>query len=126
MPFLNREQIIAAEDRTFVDVDVPEWGGTVRLRSLDADQLLHQESVASKRQKGDLKVNPISHLLSVSLVDDAGRALFSEKDLGELGRKSPGVLMRLVKAVNDLNKFEDATAGNSKGIPDADSPSGSV
>jgi hypothetical protein len=36
MAILTAEQIMAAEDRTFEDVDVPEWGGTVRLRVMGA------------------------------------------------------------------------------------------
>lgn len=36
MALLTAEQIKAAEDRAFEDVDVPEWGGTVRLRVMGA------------------------------------------------------------------------------------------
>ena len=112
MSFLTREAIIAAQDRKFVEVDVPEWGGTVRLRSLDAEQALHQETVIAKRQKGDAKANPLASMLSASIVDGAGAPLFTEKDMHELGKKNPGVLIRLVKAANDLNQLGADTSGD--------------
>ncbi len=114
---LNREQIIAAADRAFVEIDCPEWGGKVRLRSLDAEQSLHYESVVAKRAKGDLKVNPISAVLAVSIVDEAGVPLFNDKDMHEIGKKHPGVLTRLMHAVGKLNKIEEDAAGNSEGTP---------
>ncbi len=117
MSFLNREQIIGAADRQYVEVDVPEWGGTVRLRSLDAEQALHQEVLVKKRNAGDLKINPLAAILSVSIVDASGTPLFNDKDMNELGKKSPAILIRLVKAVNTLNKLEEDVSGDSEGTP---------
>lgn len=123
MAILKRDQIIGAEDRKYVEVDVPEWNGSVRIRSLDAEQLLAQESVIDKRNKGDKKANPITNLLSMSIVDENGNPLFTEKDMHELARKSHIVLKRIMDAVNKLNGFEKAEKekeeelGNSNGNP---------
>ena len=35
---LNKEQILNADDLTFEDVEVPEWGGTVRIRCLESTE----------------------------------------------------------------------------------------
>ena len=33
---LSKDQILGAVDFSFVEVEVPEWGGTVRIRGLSA------------------------------------------------------------------------------------------
>ncbi len=115
MSFLTREAIIAAQDRKYAVVEVPEWGGTVRLRSLDAAQALHQETVVSKRQKGDAKVNPLASILAVSIIDENGAQLFNEKDMHELDKKNPGVLIRLVGELKKLNQLDSTEVGEDVG-----------
>lgn len=104
--YLTREQILAAQDRKYVEVDVPEWGGKVRLQSLSADETLYHEALSKRRQQGDLKVNPLTSMLAASIVDEHGNLLFTEKDLAALGKKSPSALIRLINAVKELNKVE--------------------
>ena len=121
MSFLTRDQIVDAQDRKYVDVEVPEWKGKVRLASLDADQSLKQEALLRRRQAGDANVNPLTSILAASIVGEDGNQLFTEKDLAALGKKSPAVLLRLASEVKKLNKLdqEDVT-GNSEANPSED------
>lgn len=125
MSFLTKEQIIAAQDRQFREVDVPEWGGKIRLASFDADQALHHSELLRKRSEGKEVPNPISAMLAASIVDEKGNRLFTEKDMAELGKKSPTVLSRLVDAVRELNAKEEVDVGNPQANPEG-SPSASV
>lgn len=124
MQFLTKQQIIEAQDRRYAEVDVPEWGGKVRLTSLTADQQMKHEQMV---KKGDTKVNPLTSMLAASIVDEKGELIFNEKDMAELGKKSPKVLVRLLAAMKELNKNdEDDKKGNSEANPTDDSPSDSV
>lgn len=106
--FLTKEQILAAQDRRYAEVDVPEWGGKIRLQSLDADQTLKHERML---KKSDEKNNPLTSMLAASIVDQDGKLLFDEKDLIALGKKSPKVLVRLIDEMKKLNKDEKDEKG---------------
>ena len=40
---LSKDEIFAAQDTTDLEVDVPEWGGSVRLRSMTGTQRSNYE-----------------------------------------------------------------------------------
>jgi hypothetical protein len=118
MNFLTREQIVAAQDRKFLELDVPEWGGRVRLASFTADEALRQEALVKKRAAGDDTINPVTEMLSASIVDANDKPLFTAEDMAALGKKSPNVLVRLMKRVKKLNVIKDDDAGNSEASQD--------
>lgn len=109
--YLGRDAILAADDLDYQDVDVPEWGGTVRVRSLTVhqrDQLAmtvvsFDDSIRASRANGDaeLKLNRdgLAELKAQIVVwtacDGDGQRLFSQKDLAAVGEKSPDVIDRL-------------------------------
>jgi len=112
--FLTKQQITEAQDRKFVEVEVPEWGGTVRLASLNADDAVEQEALVRKSKEGVPAVNPLTTLLAASIVDSEGNRLFSQSELAALGKRSPRILARLVTAVQKLNgdMVEEVNTGN--------------
>lgn len=116
MSFLTKDQIIAAQDRRYKEVEVPEWNGKVRLASFDADQALNHTELMNNRREGKPGPNPISAMLAASIVDESGNRIFTEKDMNELGKKSPTVLSRLVEAVRELNAKEEVDVGNPEAI----------
>lgn len=119
--YLSKEQILAAQDRRYVEVDVPEWGGKVRLASFDADQALLHSELLRKRREGLAGPNPISAMLAASIVDEKGNRMFSDKEMDAFGRKSPAVLSRLVTKLRELNDSEDEepNVGKPEASPDA-------
>ena len=132
MALLSRDQITAADDRNWEDVDVPEWGGTVRLLGMSGtDRNAYQESMVvlganGKPQKVNLQ-DQLARLLSKCLVGEDFQRLFTDKDVRELGRKNGAVLERLGKVAQRLSGLgqdavEDA-AGNSERAPSAPSTS---
>jgi hypothetical protein len=118
---LSKEQIIAAQDRRYIEVDVPEWGGKVRLASLDADQSLKHEQMLLKLQKtGDTKSNPLVAMLADSIVNDQGDRVFDAQTMATLGKKNPVALRRLIAAMKKLNnQEEDGGEGNASATQDA-------
>lgn len=98
---LTKKQILLSQDFKLKEIEVPEWGGSVFLKTLNARELLAYEDATEK-------VGP-SLYLTFSLVDETGKPLFSAKDVAELNEKDGYVLMRLFHESLALNKMDAAS-----------------
>lgn len=109
MALLGRAQIDGAVDRKFEDVDVPEWGGQVRIMELTAADRGYIEagSIVAQGQSATLKVESLKtyrdKLVAFGLVDEQGNRLYSNKDITELSKKSGKVIERLAAKVQELS-----------------------
>lgn len=103
MAYLTKEAILAAEDRKFVDVEVPEWGGTVRIGTMTAAARDRFELtlIKHRRSEGDTSIR--AALVAACAVDEKGDPLFTASDLERLAAKSAAALGRLFDAASDLN-----------------------
>lgn len=111
---LTREAILEASDLATEDVEVPEWGGAVRVRSLTGiERDAYESSIASVRWEGTKatiqsnQTNIRARLVALSAVDDAGAKLFTEKDVLILGQKSAAALERVFKVAQRLSGLSD-------------------
>jgi hypothetical protein len=105
MAFLSREAILEADDKKYVTVACPEWGGDVRLGSISGSQRDAYESSVVQQNGSDRKVNlrnARAKLVVLTAVDEDGRALFTQDDLSALGRKNAAPLDRLFDAARKL------------------------
>lgn len=95
---LDRAAIMAANDLRTEDVEVPEWGGTVRVRSLtgsERDQF-ENEVIERKGKKTDVNMRDIrAKLVVLACVDGEGRRVFSDDDVRWLTKKSAAALDRV-------------------------------
>jgi hypothetical protein len=108
--FLTRDEILAAQDIATEVVEVPEWGGAVRVRGLsglERDEL--EASIVSRRGKHvDVNlINMRAKLVAKSMVDESGALLFSEEDVRALGKKSAGALQRVFEVAQRLAGLSD-------------------
>lgn len=109
-----RARILSAEDIPHEDVEVPEWGATVRVRGLTA--------VAATRFSLGLENETITleemvpSLLLLTLYDPAtNEPIFTDGDLAALTRKSGQVLTRLfpvAQRLSGLGDLEEAKNGS--------------
>jgi hypothetical protein len=114
MAILTKAQILAAEDLTTELVEVPEWGGEVLVRSLtgqardqyEADFLLIDTSKGKPSYDMDLE-NARARLVALSVVDEAGRLLFDDDDVRELGTKSALALDRVYATAKRISGLSD-------------------
>jgi hypothetical protein len=122
MSLLNRDAILAAEDKKYEDVPVPEWGGTVRVAGMTGgDRNAYQASMVVLGPNGSVQrlnmADQLAKLLSRSIVDESGERLFSDKDLKALSAKNGAVLDRLgdvAMRLSGLRKEDmEAEAGKS-------------
>lgn len=109
---LSRDQILGAVDFNFVDVDVPEWNGSVRLRGLSAAE--RDEFEASLGVSQDL-VNMRARLVVNCLVDENGDKLFKSSEAKELGKKNGQVINMLFDEVRKLSGMADEDLGIAEG-----------
>lgn len=114
MALLNHAAIVAAEDLKFEDVDVPEWGGTVRLRELRASERDHYEATTFKIRlevvdgKSVQRFEPNTEnararLVACCLVDEEGNRCFGDDEVEALGKKSASALQRLFEVAQRIN-----------------------
>lgn len=130
MAFLTRDAILGADDRDYVEVTCPEWGGTVRLRSITGRQRDEYEQSLVEQRGNDRKMNlrnARAKLIVLCAVGEDGRPLFSADDLRQLSAKNAKPLDRLFDACRRLTGLSDddvrELTENFGATPDDDSPS---
>jgi len=104
---LSKDQIFAADDLKTVEVDVPEWSGTVKLRTMSGGEREQYFRTLMKHKADDIPKNLFQVLVIICAVDDDGNQLFNMEDLPGLSKKNGAVLDRLTKAAGDLNGLTD-------------------
>jgi hypothetical protein len=133
MALLTRAQINESVDRKWEDVDVPEWGGEVRLMELSsADRgYIEAGSVVAQGQNPTLRVESLKtyreKLVAFAMVDENFKRVYTNKEMAELGVKSGAVIERLaakVQEISGMGRFAQKEAeGNSDAAPNVSSDS---
>ncbi len=110
MGLLGRDEILRADDLVVEEVEVPEWGGSVRVRALTgAERDRYEASIAGDRSKGKgLRLeNARARMVALCVVDAAGKTIFEPGDVPLLGRKSAAALDRVFDAALRLAGMRD-------------------
>src|SRR3990167_9168237 len=106
MAYLTRDDVLSANDLPTKEVKVPEWGGIVLVRGLSGAEKDRLEA-SMLRQKGNeisLSINNVrAKLVSMSVIDESGKLVFSEKDVHALGKKSSLALDRVYDVCQRLS-----------------------
>jgi len=108
--FLTRDQILGADDIPTEVIDVPEWGGQVKIRGLTGAEKDRFEQDSMQGKGKDTKMNLINiraRLVALSIVDESGRRIFGKHDIEALGKKSAAALERVFTAAQKLNGLTD-------------------
>lgn len=121
MSVLTKADILGADDRKPVEVEVPEWGGTVlvALMSGEARDCFEFESYQS-RQRGEPAVNLRARIAARCMVDADGNRLFGESDIDALGKKSGAALDRVFDVACRVNKIGPQDIDDLEGNSSAD------
>lgn len=136
---LTGEDILEADDLETRDIEVPEWGGTVRVRGLTGEERDRFESelaeatpdskvveVRGQKQRMNM-VNARAKLVARCCIDENGERLFSDTQISELAKKSGRALDRVYEVAQELSgiteeELEEITE-NLDGTPSANSTS---
>ena len=91
MTLLTKDQILGSDDRGHEDIDVPEWGGTIRVAAMTSGERdSFEASMLDKKGKssGDKLLNFRARFVAKCIVGEDGKRLFSDKDIIALSKKS--------------------------------------
>lgn len=129
MALLNRNQILEAKDIKTKDIEVPEWGGTIRIKQLSAKEynditmsMVNIRKMAAKqisRKNPDDVEDAINEtavknqkilLIVKSVVDENMKPLFTEADMELLYQKNTNVVDKIIAEIEEFNSVstEDA------------------
>lgn len=128
---LDRNAIFQTVDLKIETVNVPEWGGAVKVRGMTgAERDLFESHLITQDAKGRTKTNmrnARARIVVICCVDDDGKQIFQEGDIADLSRKSASALDRIYEVAATLSGIGDADLddllGNSGSDQSADSGS---
>lgn len=126
--YLSRDAILAVDDVQFEDVEVPEWGGQVRVKSLTGKErdALESSMIVGKGKNANVNLNNLrAKLVARSVVDEDGKRIFTDDDIAALGAKSAAALTRVYEVAQRLSGITqedvDELTKNSETAPSEDS-----
>jgi hypothetical protein len=106
MAILTKAQILAANDKKLIEVDLSgegEWGGSVMVRVMSGTE---RDRFEGEFVNGNKTVDNVRAKLVAKCVCDAdGNRLFGEDEIPQLGEKSAAVLDKLFAACMKHNRF---------------------
>lgn len=106
MKLLTRDEILQAPDLPVEEVEVPEWGGVVRVRALSGAERDALEASIVEQQGSNVRINlhnMRARLVAMSVVDENGKRIFSDEDIEALGRKNAQALDRIATVAMRLS-----------------------
>lgn len=110
---LTLQEIIAAQDRTPVEVEVPEWGGAVYVVGMSGDDRDRFDSTWGAKLSASNEDGPIDMaglralVVSKTLCDADGVLLIKrESEVTQLGRKSSAALDKIFSLACKLSGID--------------------
>jgi hypothetical protein len=103
--FLDRAAILGASDLAHSDVYVPQWKGTVRIRTLTArERDAFEASLTAEKEAGNRVDfdNIRARLVALCAIGTDGTRLFTAGDIEALGEKNGGAVDLLFDAARKL------------------------
>lgn len=102
MVALSKDAILSAADSKVQAVDVPEWGGTVYIRTFNA---IERDKLSAQLTGAGGKDLMHALIARFGICDEKGVPLFVDADVLKLGAKSAIALTRVVDRIVALNKM---------------------
>jgi len=98
---LNKHQIFANDDLSEQFVDMPEWGGKVKIKAFSAREQLEMIDFIEKEPS---EIQVAIKFIILSCVDEHNNKLFTEDDIDNLMKKKAMHLAELANKIATLNK----------------------
>ena len=123
---LGKDEILKASDLRYEEMEVPEWGGSVRIRTMTGSERDDFESAVLEVKGENVKTNTQNfraHLLARTICDADNKLLFKPVDVNALGGKAAAVLDKLVPVAMRLNglsrtEVDQLTKNSEAGVGD--------
>ena len=126
MKKLSKDDIFKADDLPTKDMDIPEWGGMLTVRTLTGTERDEFENAFVNQDKINIR-GLKARLIQLTVVNGDGQPMFTKADLQKLNSKSASVIDRIFEVSQHLSGLtkEDAEemVENSDAGPAGDSVS---
>ena len=120
MKKLSKDDIFKADDLPTKDMDIPEWGGTLTIRTLTGAERDQFESAFVNQDKIDIR-GMKARLIQLTVMNGDGQPMFTKADLQKINSKSASVIDRIwhvSRRLSGLTKEDaDELVGNSGTAP---------
>ena len=117
MKGLTKEDVLGADDIIIQEVQTPEWGGSVFIRTLTAAENFKFSRSNVDPDGNIVEGNIIVKYCALVICSEGGSLLFEEADVEALARKSTVVLIRIYEKGKILNGEDvEGIAKNSETI----------
>ena len=105
---LSKDSILNKDDLPRELVEVPEWSGSVYVRTLSGTERdKFESSMVTKSEKPNLE-NVRARFAVLTICDAEGKRLFTHADADKLGKKSAAALDRVFAVAQRLNGFSSS------------------
>ena len=114
---LGKEDILKVQDLQFEEVDVPEWGGKVKVRMMTGTERDSFEQSIMKTEGKEIvrdMANMRAKLLVRTICNEDGKRIFTDKDIDVIGGKSAAALVKVFEVAQRLNKLSASDAESSE------------
>ncbi len=99
---LTKDKVLSANDLPVQEVPIPEWGGSVFVRTMMGDERDAFE-IAAMNGDGLNRENFRARLAVATVVDADGGRMFDDSDKDALGKKSSAALDRIMSVALKMN-----------------------
>ena len=125
MKKLSKDDIFKADDLPTKDMDIPEWGGTLTIRTLTGAERDEWESAFVNQDKIDIR-GLKTRLIQLTVLNGDGNPMFPKADRLQLNGKSASVIDRIFQVSQRLSGLTKEDAEEMVGNSDAGPAGGSV
>lgn len=101
---LNKQQIKAVDDLPSIEVEMPEWGGNIKIKTMSAKHRIEFEKL-NKDAKTELET--MINLIMFSCVNEDNTLLFDRNDFEFLSNKSAKSLMKLFEEAVNMSTLSE-------------------
>jgi fibrillarin-like rRNA methylase len=112
MTFLNRDDILNAQDLNQETVDIPEWGGEVIVRELTGEERdSYEASLINFKKDGNDYTRNLNNarakLVARTVINEDGTRLFTDADVAALGKKSSRAISKVFDVATRISGITD-------------------
>jgi hypothetical protein len=109
--FIGRDSFLSQKPTRTREVDIPEWGGIVRVKALSGAErdAIEQKQFDQGRRSTRVTVAGFrARLVVFGVIDEEGNRIFNESDLPAINEMDGSVIDRIATAVSELSGYTPA------------------
>ena len=127
---LNKQQILAVRDIKIEELYIPEWDGSIYIKTMTAEERDKFEEAIFIKDSGKRKTDLSglrAKMCAFVICDEEGNRLFSEAEVEALSKKSAAALTRIFEKAQEISATREddveEMAKNSESVQGEDSSS---